>query len=304
MVQAQTPRNKLHNARFNIQQRGQGSWSADNSYTADRWKLAFVGGTASISLFGLADADRVGIGDESAENGLSFVFAGGSSSGNFTEILQYIEDVRRLSGKTVTASFYAKALSGTPGVVVQAVNSYGTGGSPSANDFATGVTLTLSTVWQRYTATFTMPSASGKTFGTNGDSSTIFTILPSAVGTPIGAQSNNIFLWGIQLEVGSVATALEQIDPGDDFRRCQRFYQTGNYQLISSVTSVITVGYNAPLPVTMRSIPTIVATPSFTVNCGSLNVVQSGPGAVFAQAVVTAAGNFQFVVDATLSADF
>lgn len=41
----------------------------------------------------------------------------------------------------------------------------------------------------------------------------------------IGVQSYTLQLWGVQLEIGSVATALEMPDPQQDLAKCQRFYQ-------------------------------------------------------------------------------
>ena len=42
----------------------------------------------------------------------------------------------------------------------------------------------------------------------------------------VGVQSGSIAIWGVQLEIGSVATPLEKPDPQQDLAKCQRFYQT------------------------------------------------------------------------------
>ena len=77
--------------------------------------------------------------------------------------------------------------------------------------------------------TFAIPSVVGKTLGTNNDHSTSVNLWFSAEASlavrsgSIGVQSGSIFLWGVQLEVGSVATPLEKPDPQQDLAKCQRF---------------------------------------------------------------------------------
>jgi hypothetical protein len=226
-------RSYIHNGLFNIAQRGAGPWTS-GGYTLDRWTLVNVGDAPSISAVALADADRTGIGDEAAKTALQNVFTGNAAAGSVHYISQPTEDVRRLSGKTVTLSFWAKAAAGTPKLGLNLLQSFGTGGSPSSAAWAlaTGVAVTLGTTWARYSATIAVPSAVGKTLGTNGDSSTNVAFWYSsgatnnAIAGNIGVQSGTIQLWGIQLEVGSVATPLEKIDPQQDLAKCQRFYQS------------------------------------------------------------------------------
>jgi len=76
-------------------------------------------------------------------------------------------------------------------------------------------------------------------------------------------------LTGVQLEVGSVATPFEHRSYGEEFERCQRYYQ--QYVNISAVgyvpdNSSRSYSHAVPLPVAMRSGPTMSIT-----NTGSSN---------------------------------
>ncbi len=261
-------RNKLHNSMFNVAQRGAGPWTT-GAYTLDRWQLDLAGGTVSTTQIALADADRSAIGDEVAAYAVQCVVAGGSTAASYTEIVQKVESVRRLSGKTITISLWAKVSSGTHKLGISIDQYFGSGGSPSAYVSGTGQAVTLSTTWTRYSLTFSVPSTSGKTLGTDGLDMALVNFWFSSGTTynafagGIGVQSGTFTLWGVQLEIGSVATPLEKPDPQQDLAKCQRFYQDS-----SSTSSVgfSTSGYtaatgaiygNISFPVRMRAVPTI-----------------------------------------------
>jgi hypothetical protein len=310
-------RNYIHNPLFNIQQRGVGPWvlaTGAPAFTADRWVAGFVGGTMTVSLIALADADRTAIGDEAATNAIRAVFTGGGAAAAQTYLYHGIESVRRLSGKTVTLSFYAKAASGTPKLGFSLDQNFGIGGSPSPTAVGTGQSVTLSTAWARYALTFTIPSATGKVLGTSGTDCIYLNVFFSAgassaaMSGTVGVQSGTVTLWGLQLELGSPATPLEKPDPQQDLAKCQRFYQDS-----SSTSSVgfSTSGYtaaagaiygNISFPVRMRAVPTItplnmvlnnVAGPTYQGCIDGLFVAGSG----------TAAGQFSWSGGFTASAD-
>jgi len=228
-VQANVGRNLLHNGLFNVQQRGAGSWTA-NGYTADRWQLQ-GDGTMSASVPAMNDTGRSQIGDEAAAYAFGFTFTGASAAGSYTALNQNLEGVRRTAGKTVTVSFWAQA-SAALKFAVAFIQSFGSGGSPSPAVTVNGQSVTLSTTWTRYSVTIALPSVSGKTFGTNAGSDYLAMYLLYSAGSGnaawsgnIGVQSGTVNLWGIQLEVGSVATPLEKLDPRMDKANCSRFFQ-------------------------------------------------------------------------------
>jgi hypothetical protein len=252
-------RNLVHNPLFNVRQRGDGGFPAVG-YTADRWFSTFGGGTQAITFQNVGDPGRAAIGDEAADNQLTNTFAGTSGAGDYTAVVQFIEHVRRLAGKTVTVSFYAAA-SATFNLGVNLTQLFGTGGSPSATTAVAGQRVAVTTAWTRFSLTFTMPSATGKTVGTNGNDCTQLAFWFSSGATNaanagnVGVQSGTIVLWGVQLEVGSVATPLEKPDPRYDLANCQRFYQ----QVICNVRATGAAVISLLSPATwsqMRATPT------------------------------------------------
>jgi hypothetical protein len=158
--------------------------------------------------------------------------------------------------------------------------------------------------------TFTLPSAAGMTIGTNGNDYTPVNVWLSAgsnFGTRsgnVGAQTGTVFLWGVQLEIGTQATPLEKLDPRIDLANCQRFYffqpnfSVGGYNTPDAIDA-----YQIMLPVTMRASPTIAPTFSSGINTGTLQFqVPSGTMANLT-ANPFATGAFSFVCNFTASAD-
>jgi hypothetical protein len=74
----------------------------------------------------------------------------------------------------------------------------------------------------------------------------------------IGVQSGTVLLWGVQLEIGSVATPLEKPDPQQDLAKCQRFYEVGSRIYFSgNVVSGWPYYVTARFQVTKRAVPTM-----------------------------------------------
>lgn len=302
-------RNLLHNSLFNVQQRGAGPWTA-NGYTADRYTMNLNNDTLSVSIISLVDADRSAIGDESATYAAQLVVTGAATAGSFSIFAQSIEGVRRLSGKTMTVSFWARSSAGTPKLGMTLNQNFGTGGSPSATVVnSLGATPALTTTWTRYSLTMTLPSTAGKTLGTNNDNRTGLNFYLSdqanASGSGIGVQSGTVQLWGVQLEIGAQATPLEKPDPQQDLAKCQRFFtilnrvQWGGYAANSGVLLYAPL----PLPVSMRAAPTIAfVNPSYA-NASGVTATQSQPTAISIYATSSAAGQIWALTDVTASAD-
>jgi hypothetical protein len=257
-------RNLIHNSLFNIAQRGAGPFTAAYVYTLDRWQMAFASDTMSVTQFVPPDLVRTQIGDEAATRGLQNVFTGSAVAAAYNFIDQKIEGVRRLSGKTITVSFWAVAGAALR-LGISLDQFAGTGGTPSGSVTGNGAAVTLGTNWARYSLQFTLASTSGWTLGTNGDDCTQLNFWFSSGTTQaaragnIGVQSGTVELWGVQLEVGSVATPLEKPDPQQDWARCLRFYVASGqvlrvsfYAASSAYSSVFVC-----LPTVMR-IPPIV----------------------------------------------
>jgi len=122
-----------------------------------------------------------------------------------------------------------------------------------------------------------VPSTAGKTFGTtiNTDYSALVFWLSdqaNAAGAGIGVQSGTVQLWGVQLEVGSVATPLEKLDPVLQLQQCQRFYLASSAAMTVAMPANAAMGFNyqTSFPVPMRAAPTIAFSNTIYGNAGSI----------------------------------
>jgi hypothetical protein len=132
----------------------------------------------------------------------------------------------------------------------------------------------LTTSWQRFTYTFTLPSISGKTIGTG--SCLIFYIRNG--GTASGA---NLDIWGAQLEAGSVATAFQTATGTlqGELSACQRYYEMHDYSATNSEvllmgafnTSTCFARYTWFVPKRIAPTITIGAASNFVYYAGGLN---------------------------------
>lgn len=301
-------RNLVHNPRFEIWQRGTGPWTGFGNYLVDRWQLNGSTDANSVSLGNLSDADRASIGDESARYSLLNIFTGNAAAGSSSFVIQRIEGVRRLAGKTITISFYANAASALK-LGVNVVQSFGSGGSPSGAVVPNGQSVSIpGATFARYSVTFAVPSVAGKTLGTNNDDCTQLEFWYSSGSTSatragnIGVQSGTVNLWGVQLEVGSVATPLAKRDIADELALCQRFYSTGTIRYIGYQAGGAGINCLQTLPAPMRALPTV--TPTFTTQTnivGSTTVWDAQTVGI--GGTVTALGSFVLTGSYTASAD-
>lgn len=305
-------RNLFHNPTMRIVQRGFGPWTTSASVTADRWYMGFSGGTYQTDVVALTDAARTAIGDESGIFCLQCAVAGGSAAGNYAIMKQQIESARTMAGKPVIVSFWAKALSGTPKVSVNISQIFGTGGSPSAQAYAgTGVPITLSTTWTRYSAAITVPSVAGQTFGTNVNTDYVQvefwmsagSTYSASVAGSIGVQSATFQFWGFQVEQTNVLTPLDQPDVALDKAKCLRVYSTGTLRLNGYSTTGGFVGGPITFAGPMRVAPTIAVTWTTQTNCtGNSNPLDQYSFQPYG--TVTATGAFALLGTFTASAEF
>jgi hypothetical protein len=258
--------NAIINGAFEINQRGFTTVTDVGQYTFDRWRGGRTGGTVTFSAetFTLGAAPVAGY---EASNFVRIVTSGQSAAGDFASIQQRVEGVRAFAGQTVTLSFFAKASTGTPSISCEFLQVFGTGGSPSATVTTFSGKLQLSTSWQRFTSTVTVPSISGKTLGSLDDYLALNFFVSAgsdfnARTNSLGIQSNSFDIWGVQLEPGTVA---------NDFRRnansiqgelaaCQRYYYRTNGQAFSSFAnglgrSTTIAAFSVKNPVPLRVPP-------------------------------------------------
>jgi hypothetical protein len=135
-------------------------------------------------------------------------------------------------------------------MVFEAVQSFGTGGSPSSNVLVAPQTVTLTSSFAPFAVTIAVPSIAGKTLGTDGNDLLQINFWTSA-GSDYNARSNSlglqtigVDLWGIHTKLGTHTTAAvdlyKQPELGTELARCQRYFQT-SYPIgvaIQSLTNV------------------------------------------------------------------
>jgi hypothetical protein len=225
-------RNYIINGSFDVWQRGTALNGA--GYLADRWSLTpGTGSTMSTSR------NTIPMGDTyfttATYTGRLVRTATGSGDAVY---FQRIENVRLLANQQVTLSFKARGSALLTGVQASFTQSFGTGGSPSADVLGTAVTLSpITTAGTNQSVTFNIPSVSGKTLGTNGnDYLQINIIVPPSVG-----NFTSLDITDVQVETGNTATAYKKRDIAQEVMFCQRYFQK-SYSLDVQPTTITTIG--------------------------------------------------------------
>ena len=252
-------KNKLINGDFAINQRNFSSTTTNGDYGFDRWAMALSGGTATYS----AQTFTLGAAPVAGYEAKNFARLTVTTGNDLCRLQQLIESVRTFAGQTVTLSFWAKGTNPTTtgNLSARLQQVFGTGGSPSANVSTADQTFVLTANWTRYSFTFSVPSISGKTIGTDNNDTLGVWI---GQGASVSTDAWTLDLWGVQLEAGSVATAFQTATGTlqGELAACQRYY----YQTTPLANKIFTTGqaysttaaYGAyQNPVTMRGVPSV-----------------------------------------------
>lgn len=268
-------RNLIINGDFRINQRAFTSTTTSGTYGFDRWQMLGSGGTTTYSTqaFSVGNA----ISGYEPINYARIVSSGQSAASSYSTLTQKIESVRTLAGSNICVSFWAKASSGTPKIAVDLFQYFGTGGSPSSSVSTYLGQVTLSTSWQRFTVTGTVPSISGKTIGTANDDSLNLNLFVSAGSDfnsrtgSLGIQSNTFDIWGVQVEGSSSATDFEQRFYGVELLLCQRYYQSIEKPMLRGVFGNATAVNRAggSLLTRMRAAPVITTSGTHSIYDGT-----------------------------------
>lgn len=244
-------KNKVINGDFFINQRNFSSTTSAGQFTFDRWKTAYLDGTTTYTsqTFTLGTAPVTGY---EGKTFIQIASSGQVNAGSYACLDYRIEGVRSLANQTVTLSFWARATSGTPGVAANLYQIFGTGGSPSSAVTIAGQKTTISTSWTRYNFTYTVPSISGKTIGSNNDDCVLLRLWTSAgssentASNSLGLQNSTIQFWGVQLEAGNTATDFQTATGtlAGELAACQRYYwQPDQYTTSAAYVRTTTTGY-------------------------------------------------------------
>lgn len=199
-------RNKIINGNFDLWQRGTNQSAADNGYGCiDRWYNFYSGATRTVSQ----SAFTVGQTDIPGEPKFYLstdITASGAASSDAVILQQRIFDVRTLAGQAVALSFYAKANTAI-NIATEFLQTFGSGSSTSAVAGIGVTTHALTTSWQKFTLTASIPSISGADIQSDNHSLRLYFIF--SAGSDYDSQSNSL-----GLQIGTFDIAQVQLEPG------------------------------------------------------------------------------------------
>lgn len=222
-------RNYVFNPNFSIWQRGSSQTSSGYG-SDDKWLNAHNGSTKTHSQQSFA------LGQTDVPNNPRFfsrtVVSSVAGVSNYVSKSNRMEDVTRLSGKNITLTFWAKA-DAAKNMAVELSQGFGSGGAPSASVFSIGVvTCALTTSWQKFTIPVTVPSVSGKTLGTDENSSYTALNFWFEAGTSFNVRTNSLIqqsgtfdIAQVQFEEGGTATSFEIRPIAVEEALCLRYYE-------------------------------------------------------------------------------
>jgi len=243
-------RNLLYNGNYQCWQRSTsetGLGASSGYFTADRWHIGTSGSAGRFTMNRTA-GDPTGfnyglvINCTTADTSIA--------SGEFLLLQQKLEgqDLQHIKkgssdAETLTLSFHAKIVGSATDFVFEL--------NDADNSRLVSKKFTLTTDWVKYTYTFPadttgaldqdnansltlkiwLHAGSDYTSGTLGETWASVTDANRAVGIDsiYSSTSNEFYLAGVQLEVGSVATPFEHRSFGEELKLCNRYYQEFNY---------------------------------------------------------------------------
>jgi hypothetical protein len=298
-------KNGIINGGYQVWQRGTSisNFGFFSLYTADRWNFVSVNSGRTISRQLTGDTTNL----PNIQYCGRYQRTAGNTDTTYYLTSQSIETMNsiRFAGKQVTFSFYARKganYSPTSSLLGFLVAS-GTGTDQQIGAFTGQVdvintTATLTTTWQRFTATATVAS-----------NATQLGVLFRADPTGTAGAADYFEVTGVQLEAGSTATDFQTASGsiGGELALCQRYYYRStagsayaNFGVGSASTTtnaIITV----PLIVSMRTSPASVEYSTLTLGDGAgvnaisaLTMTQTTPQMVQVEATSTSLTQFRF----------
>jgi hypothetical protein len=302
-------RNFIINGAMNIYQRGVAA-TVSGAFSLDRWKNETVTtGAISVSQEAVTDLDPA-IQPHPFTAALRMRPTSADTSIAATEVAVVTQNIEgsifapaqwgTAAAKTVTLSFYVKSvITGTFGVSFL--------NSAVDRCYATTYTINAANTWEY--KTITVPGDTSGTWlkDTGGGvgvrfcfmaGSNFHTASPGVWGSTnvtttsaqtnaLAAINNDVFITGVQLELGSIATSFESLPIDMEQQRCFRYYQNLRGLVLTSATQA-TVNFKE-----MRVMPTVVATTPDSgsggvyAGLGSQSIYQSVGNSVDAGATIT-----------------
>ena len=268
-------RNLIINGAMQVWQRSTSSTSTGwGYYTADRWNTNLRDGAGTMSQYDMGSQLQPFI--------YALKTAMTSAATSNPVVQQKVEDSRRFKNQTVTFSFYAKS---SKAITVDTTFDLLWANSSNAT---TTQSNSITTSWQRFTYTVTLPNPSG-TYNATYDHLYCRFSLPTS-------DTYDFYITGVQLELGETATPFEHRSYGDELLKCQRYYDNsglGNGNTVGwTVNAVNTETYHFPY----KYATTMIAAPSLTYVAW---VEQSFANAVNFQRIGLTGANVYTSADAT-----
>lgn len=270
--------NKIINGSLQVWQRGTSS-STGGYQTADRWTVSLVNGSVTQTQANFILGEKFG--RSNPKFALQVAISGQVGVDSVGLLQQRIEDVRTYADQTVTVIGWARRSAGAGNMSIELEQDFGSGGTPSARTFVNCGQVALTGSWAPFAVTGTLASLTGKTIGTNNDSSTRLNFWLSAGSDydartgSLGIQTITVQFYGIHILPGvhdvSVADYYLEPDLSDEIAKCQRYF-TKSYNIDvapGTVTVLGALGYKTwgansfhyfgktYYPVTMRRTPTL-----------------------------------------------
>jgi len=256
--------NFIMNGRFDIWQRSN-TFSGTGFGAADRWTALRVDSTLDQSRQAFDVGQTVVPGNPSYFHRSVVVHNDGSA--NSALIGQPIESASTGANLTVTLSYWAKASTAGLKIANEFTQIFDpTTGDPDGTNPVQGIGVSshvLTTSWQKYTATVTLPPL---TPGQAYDNSTSYVGVIfwfdansqyDSRTNGLGAQTGTFDIAQVQVEAGPTATTMQIRSRALELALCQRYYQEGTIEWRGLTDSNINQGYRQTLPVTMRVAPSI-----------------------------------------------
>ena len=243
------PYNAVINGAMTVWQRGE-SFTSTTGFYADRWsKATNTNDTNVVTKYDIPSAGETGL-PIGFTNAIKFAWTAGST-GTLNDFRTKIEDPKRFMGQTVTLSYYIRAS------VACTINSrrlvFTNVTNPPSNPSLPSLSVT--TTWQRVVHTLTLGSSATAVF-----SATSF--LDVVLSNPKNTTTD-VYITGVQLEVGSTASPFAHENYADTLQKCQRYYykiggETNRTGFATTAAHTTSDGFGIMhYPVTMRSAPSV-----------------------------------------------
>ena len=286
-------KNGVINSNFSVAQRGTSislAASAGTTYTLDRW-CTQTGANQACTVSQVATGDTTNL--PFIEYALRYKRNTSQTGTGALTLLNAFETInsRPFAGKSVALSFYARAganySASASALAVRLDSGTGTNQNPFAGytgaATVASTTATLTTTWQRFSATGTV-------------SATATELNVQVVFTPTGTAGANDYyeITGVQVEIASSASAYSPCTAtyATELAACQRYFQRAIYAAVNSSERLTTGNATGAgsSENTYRLVCTMRTSPTFSVSAASdFIMINSGGGSAGTPAAISGA---------------